>query len=213
MKIRTLRLLLFLVFLSGCGHKNPINLTIAKERVMTYYEGGHYYKDMRKIVSRAIRHFAGIQPIKNETVIFDIDDTILSSYADQKEISFGFIPKLFHEWVMQADTPLVPEIKRLYDYLIKRNFKIIFLTSRRYDEYDATIKNLKLHGFDIFERLIVRQPEEFKINIETYKSTHRKKLTEEGYRIVGTVGDQWSDLNGGYSGHKVKLPNYGYLLR
>jgi len=39
-----------------------------------------------------------------------------------------------------------------------------------------------------------------------------KKLSEEGYRIIGCIGDQKSDLEGGYSGHKVKIPNYIYVI-
>ena len=46
-----------------------------------------------------------------------------------------------------------------------------------------------------------------------YKSAQRKKLEEEGYRIIGNVGDQWSDLLGTNSGIRTfKLPDPMYYI-
>jgi len=41
----------------------------------------------------------------------------------------------------------------------------------------------------------------------------KTELTNQGYEIVGTVGDQWTDLNGPYSGIQIKLPNYLYEIK
>lgn len=47
----------------------------------------------------------------------------------------------------------------------------------------------------------------------TYKTTIRKQMMEEGYRIWGNVGDQWSDLQGEYSGNRTfKIPNPMYFV-
>jgi len=35
---------------------------------------------------------------------------------------------------------------------------------------------------------------------------------KKGYEIIANIGDQWSDLVGGNSGYKIKLPNYLYLI-
>lgn len=46
-----------------------------------------------------------------------------------------------------------------------------------------------------------------------YKSDVRKQLEDEGYRILGNVGDQWSDLQGDYLGNRTfKLPNPMYFV-
>jgi acid phosphatase len=209
---RYIWILPFLLLFSGCEPDVPINLTIVKTGIEKYYESGAYQEDLNEIVDRAIKYFALVPSGNNATVIFDVDDTVLSNYADEKSISFGYIPKLNHEWVLEADAPVIQETKRLYDYLIGRQFKIVFLTGRKNNQYDATIKNLKLQGFAKFEKLIVRQDHELKMTAQEYKSSRRKQLTEEGYRIVGNVGDQESDLKGGYSGYQVKLPNCRYFL-
>lgn len=46
-----------------------------------------------------------------------------------------------------------------------------------------------------------------------YKSTERKKIVDAGYRIVMSVGDQWSELDGQPKAEvSVKLPNPFYYL-
>jgi HAD superfamily, subfamily IIIB (Acid phosphatase) len=41
----------------------------------------------------------------------------------------------------------------------------------------------------------------------------RRKLTAEGYIIIANIGDQDSDLTGGYAERIFKLPNPFYLTK
>ena len=46
-----------------------------------------------------------------------------------------------------------------------------------------------------------------------FKSAMRKQLVDEGYRIRGNVGDQWSDLQGDCAGDRVfEIPNPMYFV-
>lgn len=46
-----------------------------------------------------------------------------------------------------------------------------------------------------------------------YKSSERKNLEESGYRIIGNIGDQWSDLLGTNVGNRTfKLPDPMYYI-
>lgn len=46
-----------------------------------------------------------------------------------------------------------------------------------------------------------------------FKSAIRKQLIDEGYRIRGNVGDQWSDLQGDYlADRNFKIPNPMYYV-
>ncbi|XP_039809242.1 vegetative storage protein 2-like isoform X2 [Panicum virgatum] len=46
-----------------------------------------------------------------------------------------------------------------------------------------------------------------------FKSAMRKQLVDEGYRIRGNVGDQWTDLQGDCAGDRVfKIPNPMYFV-
>ena len=45
-----------------------------------------------------------------------------------------------------------------------------------------------------------------------FKAPERRKITEQGYTIVLNMGDQESDLRGGYAERTFKLPNPVYFL-
>ena len=109
--------------------------------------------------------------------------------------------------------PAIPQVKELYNYLLAKGAKIIFLTGRNIPEYNVTYKNLKQEGFEVFDTLITQREYEYELSAQEFKSSKRKELTGEGYEIIGTVGDQWSDLNGEYHGIQIKIPNYLYLIK
>ena len=45
-----------------------------------------------------------------------------------------------------------------------------------------------------------------------FKAPARRNIAQQGYTIVLTVGDQASDLAGGYAERTFKLPNPVYYL-
>jgi hypothetical protein len=45
-----------------------------------------------------------------------------------------------------------------------------------------------------------------------FKAPERRKIKERGYTIVLSLGDQESDLKGGYAERTFKLPNPVYYL-
>ena len=61
--------------------------------------------------------------------------------------------------------------------------------------------------------MITQREDEQNLTASEFKSKKRTELTNEGYIIVGTVGDQWTDLEGPYTGIKIKLPNYLYEIK
>jgi hypothetical protein len=61
--------------------------------------------------------------------------------------------------------------------------------------------------------LSLREGPEKTMNTVEYKGAERKKIVDAGYRIVMSVGDQWSDLNGDARAEfSVKLPNPFYYI-
>lgn len=203
--------LLLMPFNANPG-KYPPNLGIIKEKVKKYYECGQYQKDLERTIRKALKHFKKISPTQSEIVIFDIDDTVLQDYTNEKAVAFGYSQEMVRTWIANADAPAIPQVKELYDYLVAHRFRIVFLTGRHEQDYAPTLANLKLRGFTTFQKLIMRNPSEYGITASSYKSERRTQLTRQGYTIIGDIGDQWSDLQGPYTGYKVKLPNYKYII-
>ena len=90
---------------------------------------------------------------------------------------------------------------------------MFFLTGRNSSEYDVTHKNLLQAGYTEFDTLITQRAYEQGLKSLEFKSKKRTEFTKQGYEIIGTVGDQWTDLNGPYSGIQIKLPNYLYEVK
>lgn len=209
--IHTLTLFLTLTLLS-CTSDELINLRLAKDRVKDYYESGKYDEDLEEIYSKAKSQIEKIKIKNNSTAIFDVDDTALSNYQISKRLDFGFDYQIVQNWVMSAKLPAIKQTLDFYNYLKSKGIKLIFLTGRQTEEYDATYRNLVEQGYRDFDTIIVRSERERKIGAAEFKSQKRKELTEKGYEIIICVGDQWTDLEGDYTGLIVKLPNYLYEI-
>jgi acid phosphatase len=195
----------------SCAQRIPTLFSLRQE-IISYYESGGYDKETTQVVDNAINKFKSIKTDDSTAVVFDIDDTALSYYELSKKIQFGYVPELWDEWVDQDTVPAIPEVKKLYDFLVAHGFRIIFLSGRKEYNYSGTIRNLKVVGYAKFDTLIVRNKNEYDLTALLFKSNIREKLTAKGYEIVGTVGDQWSDLKGPYHGIQVKIPNYIYSI-
>jgi acid phosphatase len=202
------------ITISGCSteQKYLVNLTFVKDAIINYHESGQYDKDVSAAIERAKQEFDKITPSKKSAVIFDVDETSLSNYPFDKEWDFGYVQKYWDMWVDSAKAPAVPEVFGLYKYLVNRGFRIVFLTGRKDYQYYATMQNLIKVGYEKFDTLIVKDKNYYDSLAVKYKSEKRTELTAKGYDIVGTVGDQWSDMEGPYHGIQVKIPDYQYYI-
>jgi acid phosphatase len=214
-QICTLIVLSF-VFIS-CSSNEIVNLRIAKEKVKDYYESGKFYKELEGVIKDAEEKFSKIKAEQSakggSVVIFDVDETALNNYGLAKQMDFGYVYDLNKKWNAELKAPAIKQVEGLYNFLIKRGFKVIFLTGRNSNEYNVTYKNLLQAGYSGFDTLITQREDEQNLKAEEFKSQKRTELVEMGYNIIGTVGDQWTDLNGPYSGIQVKIPNYLYQIK
>jgi len=201
------------LLISGCGSDTRVmNLSEAKNRVQNYYESGEFEMESKNIIDCAINYIEGITLNDRSAVVFDVDETALSNYQITKETGFGFIPDISEEWQLKGIADALPQTKRFYDYLVSNNIHVIFLTGRQNKFWNATYKNLIDKGFLKFDTLIVRETKERDLSASEFKGAKRMDLVRNGYDIIASAGDQWSDFAGGNCGYKIKLPNYLYLI-
>ena len=210
--ISCLSLFTMVFYLTGCSTK-PVNLSVAREEVKEYYESGKFDEELTGVIKEAKEKFAKVEAKANSVVIFDVDETALNNYGLAKQMDFGYVYDVNKQWNKELKAPAIKQVQGLYNFLIKRGFKIIFLTGRNTNEYDVTYKNLELAGYSGFDTLLTQRKDEQNLNAQEFKTKKRTELIKQGYEIVGTVGDQWTDLNGPYSGIQIKIPNYLYEIK
>ncbi|CAM8889023.1 unnamed protein product [Rhodiola kirilowii] len=190
-----------------------------QRHVESYMVGGQYDRDIELIMGQ-VSSFADEIVLSDDGLdawIFDIDDTCISNLPFYKQKRFGCDPfdRLgFRAWVLAGECPAMPSVLNAFNKLVERGFKLFLVTGRDEETFGCvTINNLQNQGFVGYERVILRMAENKGQGASDYKSGVRKKLIEEGYRIWGNVGDQWSDLQGDFVGNRTfKLPNPMYFV-
>lgn len=189
------------------------------EDYVGHYMLGHQYrKDSQAVVNEAITYAKSLNLAGDgkNVWVFDVDETSLSNLPYYAEHGFGAEPynsTLFNKWVLTGKQPALPESLRLYKELLSLEIKVIFLTGRSEDQRNVTTANLKNVGFHTWEKLILKTSSYSGTTAVVYKSANRKSLEQNGYKIIGNIGDQWSDLLGSNAGNRTfKLPDPMYYI-
>ncbi|WP_225102567.1 HAD family acid phosphatase [Streptomyces sp. CoH27] len=133
---------------------------------------------------------SGEQP----AIVLDIDNTALESYYK------GGYP-----------TPATPQVLALAKYAHAHGAKVFFISARPELINAATSYNLDEVGYPV-DGLYSRDLYWLTQPIQDFKTMVRKNLTSDGYTIVANIGNNSTDLNGGYAQAVFKLPDYNGLL-
>uniref|UniRef100_A0A5B6YLF0 Putative HAD superfamily, subfamily IIIB acid phosphatase n=1 Tax=Davidia involucrata TaxID=16924 RepID=A0A5B6YLF0_DAVIN len=148
--------------------------------------------------------------------VFDVDETLLSNLPYYAEHGYGlevFDGVEFDKWVEKGMAPAIESSLKLYEEVSKLGFKVFLLTGRNERQRSVTVENLVNAGFRDWDKLILRASEDHGKLATIYKSEKRNGMIEEGYRVLGNSGDQWSDLLGSsMSLRSFKLPNPMYYI-
>jgi len=198
------------------------NFGVARYRLEDYADcvgtGGCYWADLDAQAKRAeaelVRLIATRKGGEKLALVLDIDETSLTNYCEMKREDYGFISVPFNEWAVssEADMP-IPGTLKLFNEARAEGMEVFFITGRPGEQKAATAKNLEAAGYKGWKGLALREGPEKTMATVAYKSEERKKIVDAGYRIVMSVGDQWSDLNGEPRAEiSVKLPNPFYYL-
>jgi acid phosphatase len=197
------------------------NLDDLKAQLKQYHECtckcGCYARDLDQQADQAIAFLrnraAHRQPQEKLALVLDIDETTLSNYEEMVKADFANDSKAFSEWVLSAKAPAIPGTLRLTQEAQRMGVSVIFLTGRPEAQRAATEQNLRSQGFQNWRQLILRSPAQASATALAYKSAARATLQAQGYKIVLSVGDQWSDLRGQPEAEfSVKYPDPFYLI-
>ncbi|HEX4443296.1 MAG TPA: HAD family acid phosphatase [Galbitalea sp.] len=223
------------------GGENIPNIDVVKKTVATYYgdpgtgiantTASPYISQMDHIVS-AMRaelphdYAMAKRSGKTPAIVLDTDDTMLETYDyEVGQMHFNFNPGLNDADILAEGFPATPAMVGFENYARSLGFVVIGITGRSSTEQAASIQNLANVGYTGFttSNYYVKwaagaQPSYVTCATTTcstveYKAETRRHLEKDlGYDVALNVGDQWSDLQGGFADHIQKLPNPTYYL-
>eukprot|EP01018_Ginkgo_biloba_P026523 Gb_28927 [translate_table: standard] len=184
------------------------------------FEAWRYFLDSQVAIQQALDylHNLTLDADSKNAWVFDIGDTSLCNIPYYREHHWGgeeYNSTAKGEWEAQERAEALPSTLKLYKALLAKGVIVFFISGKKEKSKTATRNNLLKVGYTGFAGLTVRGASD---NGKTktavvYKSEQREKLLTEGYRILGNVGDQWSDIPGWATGDRTfKLPNPMYYI-
>ena len=208
---------------AGCAtaSREPRNLSLLKREVRVYVESGDYEREIAVVAARAAAWIeARVTSARNGhqgavtgklTVVFDLDETLFSNWPNMESLDFGYSSATWIAWVNEGRAPAIKPVREVYRAARRLGVDVVLLTGRRERDRPGTEKNLRAIDCTDYAALICK-PDADKTSAADFKTAERQRLVGQGRTIIANIGDQESDLVGGFSERTFKLPDPFYLI-
>ena len=204
--------LLVVLALAGPAAASTIRTDVPGSQITTYYDSGQWSRDISAVVKKAKANLkqdlANDRAMRSPALVLDIDETSVFNAPCFEPVDWDLSGLAV--CVVNGDGVATPVLS-LYKYARKQHVKVVFITGRPEAVGGTTTAELKRLGFSSGFQLVLRPASDTQDSLVPYKSGARATVERHGYTILANVGDQRSDLLGGHSLRRYKLPNPVYI--
>ena len=194
----------------------------AQRQVEEYISSGRYERDFSAVVARARDWLEErAKTAKKPAIVLDIDETSLSNWPAYRVNGWGRVvngpcdlkqgPCGLRAWQALGQSQALAPTRDLARRAHELGVAVFFISGRPPNLRDATGRNLREQGYDPTAVILLPEGAHFKSAVD-FKAPERRKIAEQGYTIILSMGDQESDLAGGFAERTFKLPNPVYYL-
>ena len=190
--------------------------------IVQFRESGGYTADIRGTVAAArtyLDHWLATQCHEQvrdcrAMIVSDIDDTIVSWYSFYASPAVGwqYLPSLEAVAMADCSTPPIRQTIAFLKEAQSRGVTLALITGRKSPSRAVTASCLAKVGITGEHYLILRSPSEYTMTAAEYKANRRRILERAGWRIALSIGDQVSDMAGGYTDAGFLVPNPMYFI-
>ena len=230
--MRTLAALLALVAVACAplGSPRPVpeaapvpTLYDTQRQIAEYIDSGRYEADLARVVDGAVVWLEErADQVTRPAIVLDVDETSLSNWRAYRLNGWARIlngpcdlergPCGIRAWqAMHLATAIVPT-RGLVARARELGVAVFFITGRPAQFQDETEENLREQGYAWDGVILLPANLGPMTSAADFKAPARRRLVEQGYAILLTIGDQESDLAGGFAERGFKLPNPVYFL-
>lgn len=143
-------------------------------------------------------------------VVSDIDETLLDNRLEfERHPDFKWSE--FAAWIKAAEAPTLKPTADFLQFARDNGYAVFLITGRPEHDRAGTIQNLVRRGI-AYDGLFMRANNNPSGPAELMKTPYRKQIEDMGFKVIVNIGDQFSDLYGGYSVDCEKLPNKMYYI-
>jgi predicted secreted acid phosphatase len=202
----------------------PTNVGDTKIAATAYRASGAYERDLAGIGSEADAWIAQRAPqVNRPALVLDIDDTALSNWEVIEANDFGRVvdgpcdalpagPCGWAAWDMLGRDPAIGSTLSTFRRARALNVAVFFITGRPEPQRAATEANLRAVGYDGYAAIDMVPEGAHYASAADFKAPQRAAIESAGYTIIANIGDQPSDLAGGYAEKIFLLPNPFYRI-
>ena len=202
----------------------PANIGDLKFEATHYYDSGAYLTDLQLAAAPAIAWINDeATRVDRPAVVFDIDETALSNWDAIKANDFGRVidggcdklpkgPCGWRAWDLRAQSTVIQPTMDIFTTARDRGAAIFFITGRDETQRAATERNLQAVGYTGYMQLIMEPPGAHYASAADFKAPQRGQIAQRGYTIIANIGDQPSDLDGGFAEQTYLMPNPFYRI-
>jgi acid phosphatase len=194
----------------------------AQRQVEEYIRSGRYDQDFAKVVARAREWLEERSKTATKpAIVLDIDETSLSNWPAYRLNGWGRVvgggcdleqgPCGLRAWQALGKSEALVPTRALAQRARELGVAVFFISGRPPNLREATELNLRSQGYEPTRVILLPEGAHFKSAVD-FKSPERRKIAEQGYTIILSMGDQASDLEGGFAEKTFKLPNPVYYL-
>jgi acid phosphatase len=207
---------------SGAPPSGVPNLFDAQRRIADYVDSGRYASDCAAVAARASAWLdRRARRVKKPAAVFDIDETSLSNWPAYRANGWARLttgecdlekgPCGLRAWQAAGKSKALPATLELVRHARSLGVAVFFISGRPPSLRESTERNLRAEGYEFDGVVLLPEGAAFQSAVD-FKAPERRRLTEQGYTILISIGDQQSDLDGGFAERTFKLPNPVYFL-
>lgn len=195
------------------AHAGSTRTANTPAQIDAYVASGKYAKALaagyRTATAALTARLAKRPAVRKPAVVLDIDETTLSNMACLKAAGYELIG--LARCVVEKRSTAIGPAKAFIRLAQRRGVKVVFITGRSDALRKVTREMMEEEGISGKWDLVTQPASYTQDSKVPYKSGARRSLTRRGFKILVNVGDQQSDLAGGFAERTVKLPNPVYL--
>lgn len=226
-RVKSILAVIALMALAGCVSSPPLtaNLDTYKASLIEYAHDGAYAADQARVGREAeawLTEESG--RVRKPAIVLDIDETSLSNWNELAANGLTFrmdgpcdaLPKGpcgLTAWNRRAEAAAIQPTLHLFYAARRLHVPVFFITGRDESVRAATELNLRRAGYKDWTQLIMRPAGSKTPSATDYKAPQRAHIEAQGYDIILNIGDQPSDLAGGYAERTFLMPNPFYRIR
>ncbi len=194
-----------------------------QRQIAEYIDSGRYESDFARVVAEATAWVEERAPhATRPAIVLDIDETSLSNWQAYRANEWARIlggdcdlphgPCGIRKWQGMGKSVALAPTRDLVGRARALGVAVFFVTGRPPELRASTERNLREQGYEWTGVILLPRSKKHFASAVDFKAIERRKIAEQGYTILLSMGDQQSDLDGGYAERTFKLPNPVYFL-